>query len=72
MRVRANSYYTFDPVPLDILDPKTDLEPGSLVQVKKLPGCPPPNTMNHAHIYHNGKFAGLVHVNSLIKIKGGK
>ena len=70
MKVKANSFYKYEPVMLDRYDAKTDLSPGDVVQVKKLPGCPPPNTMGHAHVYFEGKFAGLVHVNSLVKIKG--
>ena len=70
MKVKANGFYKYEPVMLDRYDARTDLSPGDVVQVKKLPGCPPPNTMGHAHVYFEGKFAGLVHVNSLVKIKG--
>ena len=73
MKVRTNGFYKFNPVMWDVLDSKTNLNPGDIVQVKNLPGCPPPNTMGHAHVYFEGKFAGLVHVNSLEKIqKEGK
>ena len=65
MKVKTNQFYEYQPVPMDYLDPKTNLNPGDIVQVKKLPGCPPPNTMGHAHVYFKGRFAGLVHVNSL-------
>ena len=69
MKVKANCFYKYEPVMWDVLDPKTNLDPGDVVQVKKLFGCPPPNTMGHAHVYFDGRFAGLVHVNSLVKIK---
>tara|TARA_Y100000310_G_C20028367_1_gene510619 strand:- start:111 stop:329 length:219 start_codon:yes stop_codon:yes gene_type:complete len=72
MKVKANSFYKFCPVMWDVLDPKTDLKDGDIVQVIKIPGCPAPNTMSHAHVYFEGQFAGLVHVNSLMKIKEKK
>ena len=70
MKVKANNFYKFNPVMWDIIDPKTDLKSGDVIQVKNLNGCPPANTMGHAHVYYDGKFAGLVHVNSLEKIAG--
>ena len=65
MKVKANSFYKYDPVGLDRWDSRTNLESGDIVQVKKIPGCPPPNTMGHCHVYFDGKFAGLVLTNSL-------
>ena len=73
MKVRANSVYTFDPVPWDQIDPPYGvqqgiLERGDRVTVKNLPGCPKANTMSHCHIQTmSGEFAGLVHVNSLVR-----
>ena len=69
MKVKANGYYKYNPVMWDVFFSKTNLNPGAIVQVKKLPGCPPPNTMGHAHVYFEGEFAGLVHVNSLEEVK---
>ena len=69
MKVKANSFYKYDPVGLDRWDSRTNLESGDIVQVKKIPGCPPPNTMGHCHVYFDGRFAGLVLCNSLEKIK---
>ena len=69
MKVKANSYYKYNPVGLDRWDSRTNLESGDIVQVKKIPGCPPPNTMGHCHVYFDGKFAGLVLTNSLEVIK---
>lgn len=67
-RVRANSWYYFYPVALDVYDAKTSLRPGARVQVRRLPGCPAPNTMGHAHVYDAaGRFAGLVCTASLRK-----
>jgi hypothetical protein len=65
MKVRTNSFYLYDPVPMDVWDARTELKQGDRVQVVHLHGCPPPNTMGHAHVYHNGKFAGLVSTASL-------
>jgi hypothetical protein len=71
MRVRANNVYQFEPVPWDRLDPPYGVKAGILragdkVRVVKCPGCPPPNTMRHCHIETlDGRFAGLVHTNSL-------
>ena len=70
MKVKANSYYKYNPVGLDLWDSRTNLKPGDVVQVKKLrDGSPPPNTMGHCHVYFDGKFAGLVLTNSLEVIK---
>ncbi len=65
MKVRANSQYIFYPNLLDRIDGRTDLVPGDIVTVVNLPGCPSANTMNHAHVNLNGRFAGIVHTNSL-------
>jgi hypothetical protein len=69
MKVRAGSKYIFYPNMLDRIDGRTELVPGSIVTVVRMPGCPPPNTMNHAHVNYNGRFAGLVHTNSLHSLK---
>lgn len=65
MKVRARNWYVYNPVLLDRIDPKTCLRAGDIVQVVNLPGCPRANTMGHCHVEHDGKFAGLVHTNSL-------
>jgi hypothetical protein len=67
-RVRAGSVYVFDPVPLDQSDPRlAHVEPGLYVRVVHLPGCPPANTLGHAHIEAavSGESLGLVVTNSL-------
>lgn len=69
MKVRANNWYTFRPVAMDIWDAKTTLATGERVQVRKVHGCPPPNTMGHAHVYDTaGKFRGLVCTASLVQL----
>ena len=68
MKVRANSEYIFYPNMLDRYDGRTSLVPGDLVKVVNLPGCPKANTMNHAHVELNGRFAGLVHTGSLYSL----
>jgi len=65
MKVRANTEYIFYPNILDRYDGSTSLVPGDLVKVVNLPGCPKANTMGHAHVTLDGKFAGLVSTNSL-------
>ncbi len=66
-RVRVNSVYTYQPVPLDRFNPPYDVEAGDVVRVVNLPGCPRANTMGHAHVQHiDGRFGGLVCTNSLV------
>lgn len=67
MKVRAGRTYLFHPVPMDRFDPKSQAVHGQRVVVVALRGCPPPNTMGHAHINaEDGTFLGLVHCNSLV------
>jgi hypothetical protein len=65
MKVQANREYIFYPNLLDRIDGRTQLIPGSIVRVVNLHGCPPANTMQHAHVEFEGRFVGLVHTNSL-------
>jgi hypothetical protein len=65
MRVRVNAEYIYYPNLLDRCDGRTNLVPGSIVTVVNLPGCPKANTMGHAYVEYNGKFAGMVSTNSL-------
>jgi hypothetical protein len=70
MKVRVNSTYRFDPVPWDTLDPPRGvqqgfLNKGDIVKVVNQHGCPKANLMGHCFIEKDGKFAGLVHTNSL-------
>ena len=69
MKVRANTVYVYRPCLLDVTDARTNLKAGDLVRVKNLHGCPPCNTMGHAHIVHpeTGEFIGLVCTGSLSK-----
>lgn len=65
-RVRAGATYRYDPVGVDLWDPKSSATPGQEVRVVNLYGAPPANTMGHAHIESlSGKFLGLVLTNSL-------
>jgi hypothetical protein len=69
MKVRANSEYIYYPNMLDRFDTRTPgLVPGSIVKVVNLYGCPSANVMHHCHVEYNGKFAGMVHTNSLHKM----
>ena len=65
MKVKANVSYIYYPNLLDRIDGRTGLVAGSIVVVVNLPGCPRANTMQHAHVTYEVKFAGLVHTNSL-------
>lgn len=69
MKVRANAIYVFRPCVLDLIDGRTDLTAGNRVRVKNLRGCPPCNTLGHAHVVHpeTGAFIGLVCTASLHK-----
>ena len=70
-KVRVNSIYEFQPVPLDVYDSKVSgVKPGDKVRVINLPGAPKANTMNHCYIETRaGDFCGMVCCNSLIKTK---
>jgi len=66
MRVTAGKRYVFQPCLLDRCDGRTGLQPGDIVTVVRLHGCPPPNTMGHCHVNGpDGRFAGLVCTASL-------
>jgi len=65
MRVRTNTEYIYYPNAMDRIDRRTSQVPGSIVRVVNLPGCPPANTMGHAHVTYSGVLAGLLHTNSL-------
>ena len=73
MKVKANSFYTYQPVPMDLFSPpigvqKSILNAGDRVMVINMSGCPKSNTMGHCYIETmKGQFAGLVCTNSLIK-----
>jgi hypothetical protein len=69
MRVQANRQYIYYPNLLDKIDGRTKLVPGSIVTVVNMHGCPRANTMQHAHVEYDGRFAGLVHTNSLYSMK---
>ena len=67
MKVRANAVYVFRPCVLDVIDGRTQTTAGMRVRVKNLRGCPPCNTMGHAHVVHpeTGALIGLVCTASL-------
>lgn len=65
-KVRAGSLYRFEPVMIDKLHPPYNVQPGDVVRVVNLPGCPRANTMGHCHVEQiGGEFGGLVCCNSL-------
>jgi len=70
MRVRVKSIYVYDPVPLDLIDGRTEAKKGDIVRVINKHGAPKANTMNHCYIETiEGKFLGLVCCDSLEKPK---
>lgn len=79
-RKRTGARYTYNPVPLDRLDPPVGarqgiLKAGDAVTIIRLSGCPKPGTMGHYHIAEpgpKGRFLGLVHGNSLDAREGAK
>jgi hypothetical protein len=52
----------------DLLNPPFDVKKGDTVTVVNLPGCPRANTMGMCHVARDGKFAGMVMTNSLVKV----
>lgn len=62
MKVRANAVYGNRPSMIDLIDGRTNLTAGMNVRVRNLRGCPPCNTMGHAHVVYpeTGVFIGLV------------
>ena len=70
MKVRTNGIYTYtkENSLWEVTDAKHDLTTGERVRVVKCNGCPPPNTMGHAHVERlDGRFVGLVHTAALSK-----
>jgi hypothetical protein len=72
MKVTAGKEYIYYPNLLDRCDGRTNLVPGDIVKVVNLPGCPRANTMGHAHVNLEGRFAGLVSTNSLYPLSDAK
>lgn len=70
MRVRKGSVYIYSPSAWDIFDARTALVPGERVRVVHPHGCPPPNTLRHAHVEREstGEFMGLVCTASLYTV----
>ncbi|PWT76224.1 MAG: hypothetical protein C5B59_07070 [Bacteroidetes bacterium] len=69
MRVRVNTLYRYEPVPMDRFHPPYNIEVNDIVRVVNLPSCPKANTMGHCHVEHlGGDFAGLVCCNSLVPL----
>lgn len=67
-KVRVGGRYRYEPVLFDLLNPPFDVQKGDTVTVVNLPGCPKANTMGMAHVAKDGKFAGMVMTNSLVKL----
>lgn len=71
MKVKVNCKYRYNPVFIDRYHPAIPgmLQPGDIVKVVNIYGCPKANVMNHCYVEKDGKFAGMVCCNSLEKIK---
>lgn len=73
MKVRKGTVYVYRPRNslFEMADAKSIgqkglAEDGQLVRVIHCHGCPPPNTMGHAHVESlDGTFLGLVHTVAL-------
>jgi hypothetical protein len=67
MKVRAGSQYVYNPVMMDLIDPKApSLKKGDTCRVINLPGAPKANTMGQCHVETlDGTFLGMVCCNSL-------
>lgn len=65
MKVQVGTDYIYYPNMLDRCDSRTTLVAGDIVRVENFTGCPPANTMSHAHVTLNHHMVGLVHTNSL-------
>lgn len=63
----SKNTFTYDPVPMDRLDPHARLSKGDIVRVTRLHGAPPPGTMDQYHVAHHetGELLGMVSGNSL-------
>jgi hypothetical protein len=73
MRVRVNSLYVYDPVPLDLIHRCAHAKKGDTVRVINLRGAPKANTMGQCHIQSvDGEFLGMVSTNSLQPKNGAK
>ena len=71
-KVKVNSKYIYNSVHMDRFSPANQgLKEGDIVQVVNLPGCPKANIMGQCHVKRDGKFMGMVSINSLEKIKKG-
>jgi hypothetical protein len=69
-RVHVGTSYVFEPVLIDRTMPPYNVQPGDVVTVVNLHGCPPAGTMGHCHVMKGEEFGGLVCVNSLQPVKG--
>lgn len=70
-KVRVNSVYRYEPVPMDRISPHLHgrVEKGDQVRVVNMPGCPKANVMGQCYIQNmDGKFIGMVCTNSLEQV----
>lgn len=65
-----NKIYKFEPVGLDIFDPKTQAQRGQSVVKVEVQGAPKNGTMGHCFIAdaETNQFLGLVWVKSLVEV----
>lgn len=71
MKVRTGGVYVYtrEHSLWEMADAKHGTPSGTQVRVVKCNGCPPPNTMGHAHIETmDGTFIGLVHTAALSRL----
>jgi hypothetical protein len=69
-RVRAGSWYAYNPVMMDVINPPFGKPSvGDIVKVVNKYGCPKANTMGMCYIENGfGEFMGMVCTNSLTPV----
>jgi hypothetical protein len=67
MKVRVGSKYVYNPVGMDVFDPKVKLAAGTVVKVGNLPQAPKANTMGQCYVFttDTDEFLGMVSTSSL-------
>jgi hypothetical protein len=67
MKVKVGSLYSYEPQGYDLIDPKTNLEAGTVVKVGNLPNAPKANVMGQCYVFDikTGKLIGMVSTQSL-------
>jgi hypothetical protein len=70
---KVNTLYRYNPAPMDKIDPpfganSGELKEGDIVKTVNKTGCPKFGTMGHCYIEKDGRFMGMVCLDSLDEI----